>query len=111
MLPVSAETAIQQMIVAVSSGDYPAALSQASVSRCSATDIARVVGEYGERFSAPPFAEWDVVPILSDGTPRWSVRAPLWSESENGRSDLELNLTVSCQDGIASLELDDIRVA
>ncbi|MEG3172201.1 hypothetical protein U1708_08240 [Sphingomonas sp. ZB1N12] len=111
MLPVSAEVAIQQMIVAVSAGDYLAALSQAPVSRCSVADIARVVSEYGERFSAPPFANWDVVSILSDGTPRWSVRAPLWSESENGRSDLELNLTISLQDGITSLELDDIRVA
>jgi len=110
MLPASAEIAIQQMIVAVSSGDYSAALSQASVSRCSATDIARAVSEYGQRFSAPPFADWDVVSILSDGIERRSVRAPLWSECENGRSDLELNLTVSFKDGIASLELDDIRV-
>ncbi len=45
------------------------------------------------------------------GRQAWSVRAPLWSESEGGRSDLELNLTLSIVGGEVSVELDDLRVA
>src|SRR6478609_5120251 len=104
MLPANARTAIQQIIVAVSSGDYPAALAQTSASRCSAADIARAICEYGHSMCAPPFADWDVVPMFpADGNERWSVRAPLWSVSEDGRSDLELNLTVSSVGGIVSV--------
>lgn len=112
MLPVDAQTAIQQIIIAISSGDYPAALSRTTASRCSVADISQTVIEYGRAFSAPPFADWDVLAVRPEvGRDIWSVRAPLWSESEGGRSDLELRLTVSIVGGAASVELEDLRVA
>jgi hypothetical protein len=85
MLPNDAQVAIEQLIVDISAGDYPAALSRTSASRCSAEDLNRTVAEYGRTFSAPPFTDWDVVAVRPEvGRDIWSVRAPLWSESEGG---------------------------
>ena len=112
MLPPDVTSAVRRIIVAVSSGDYGTALAHSSASRCSPADIARVVTEYGRRFSAPPFADLDVVAITTnDGVARWSIRAPLWSEQEGGRSDLELFLTAEFVEGTTSVEFDDVRVA
>jgi hypothetical protein len=95
MLPAPAEDAIRQIITAISAGDYDDALARLNSSRCSASDLARVVSDYGKTFAAPPFSEWDVISIgRESGLERWSVRAPFWSEGEGGRSDLELHLTL-----------------
>lgn len=111
MLPAVAETLIQQIIKAISSGDFTTALAQTCASRCSAADLARVITEYGRAFVAPPFSRWIVIPISSTGNEkRWSVRAPLWSESEGGRSDLELHLTVAMVGDTPAVELDDLLV-
>ena len=112
MLTVDAETTIRQIIISVSSGDYLSAVAQADMSRCSATDISLAVSNYGRTFSAPPFVDWDVVAVNAEaGQEVWSVRAPLWSQSEGGRSDLELRFTVAIMDAATSVELDDILVA
>lgn len=111
MLPPEVTAAIRRLIVAVSAGDYGLALTGVSAIRCSAADISRAVKGYDRVFSAPPLADWNVVPILSDdGLDRWSIRAPSWSEDEGGRSDLELFLTASSAGGV-TVEFDDIRVA
>ena len=112
MLPADVTSAVQRIVVAVSSGEYETALAHTITSRCSSADIARTVRQYGRCFSAPPFADLDVVAIhADDGVARWSIRAPLWSEQEGGRSDLELFLTAAFVAGTASVEFDDIRVA
>jgi len=112
MLPPDVAAVVRRIIVAVSAGDYAVALAEVDATRLTEADLARAVSEYGRRFSAPPFAEWDVVPILTgDGADGWSIRAPLWSEEEGGRSDLELFLTAShSASGGMTVELDDIRV-
>jgi hypothetical protein len=112
MFPPDARATIQNIVVAVSSGNYAAAIAQTSASRCSVADISRVIEDYGQNFRAPPFADWDVISIVTaDERELWSVRAPLWSENEGGRSDLELRLTVLIVGGVTSVELDDILVA
>jgi hypothetical protein len=112
MLPPDVAAIVRRIIVAVSAGDYATALAEVSMTRCSEADLSRAVSEYGRRFSAPPFAEWDVIPILADDSADgWSIRAPLWSEEEGGRSDLELYLTASSSAaGGATVEFDDIHV-
>jgi hypothetical protein len=111
MLSEIAETAVRQIMTAISLGDYEAALAQTSGSRCSAADLAQVIREYGRPFSAPPFSDWDIVGLASGGgQERWSVRAPFWSRDEGGRSDLELHLTVTVKGESLAVELDDILV-
>ncbi|MCR5870220.1 MULTISPECIES: hypothetical protein [unclassified Sphingomonas] len=111
MLSADVETTIRRIIVAVSTGDYRSALAEVSRSRCSAEDLSRAISEHGRALSAPPFADWDVIAVGNEVGQEWSVRAPLWSQSEGGRSDLELRLTVMNVDGETSIELDDILVA
>jgi hypothetical protein len=41
--------------------------------------------------------------------PTWSLRVPLWTKEE-GRSDLEFQVTVSLVGDDAIVALDDIRV-
>ena len=112
MLPPNVAAIVRRIIVAVSAGDYAAALAEVGATRCSEADLARAMSEYGRRFSAPPFAEWNVTPILTgDGADGWSIRAPLWSEEESGRSDLELFLTaLPSASGGMTVEFDDIHV-
>lgn len=112
MLPPDVAAVIRRIIVAVSAGDYAAALAEVGATRCSEANISRAVSEYGRRFSAPPFAEWNVIPIpTGDSTDEWSIRVPLWSEEEGGRSDLELSLTASSSpSGEVTVEFDDIHV-
>ncbi|PKP94045.1 MAG: hypothetical protein CVT77_03800 [Alphaproteobacteria bacterium HGW-Alphaproteobacteria-16] len=111
MLTTDVETTIRRIIVAVSMGDYRSAFAEVGQSRCSAEDLSRAISDYGRAFSAPPFDDWDVVAVGNEVGREWSVRAPLWSQSEGGRSDLELRLTVVEVDGATSIELDDILVA
>jgi len=112
MLPPDVAAIIRRIIVAVSAGDYAVALTEVTETHCSEADIAHIVREYGRRFSAPPFAEWNVVQTSTgDGAEGWSIRAPLWSEEEGGRSDLELFLTASTSvsSGV-TIEFDEIHV-
>ena len=111
MLPPDIAAIVRRIIVAVSAGDYAAALAEVSATRCSEADIFRAVSEYGRRFSAPPFVDWDVVPILTGGAGGWSISAPLWSKEEGGRSDLHLFLTASLSpSGGMKVVFDDIHV-
>src|SRR5437867_602336 len=111
MIPADAETTIQQIIIAISSGDYPGAVAGAKSSRCSAADLERTASEYGGNFLAPPFSEWDVVALNPEtGHKGWSVVAPLWSGNEGGRSDLEVRFTVIMESGESRVELDDMLV-
>lgn len=111
MLPSHADKIVREILIALSAGDYVTAIAKTDVTRCTATDIARIVTDYGQVFSAPPFAEWDVVAIDDgNGFLGWSVRAPLWCPNEGGRSDLELVLTVKIEHGKTLIEFDDILV-
>lgn len=111
MLPPDVIAIVRRIIVAVSAGDCAAALAEVGATRCSEADLSHTVSEYGRSFSAPPFAGWDVIPLLTgDEVERWSIRAPLWSEEEGGRSDLELFLMASSSGGVM-VEFDDLRVA
>jgi len=54
-------------------------------------------------------AQLDVVELAPPGTQAWSVRVPLWTVEE-GRSDLQLLLTVAMVGGSPSVEIDDFLV-
>jgi hypothetical protein len=94
-------------------GDYEGLCRLANGSRLAATEVERVVRDYGRRLVTLPveaFQTIDVVPVSNSNPQRWSVVVPLWSEEE-GRSDLSLELTVEDLPGAAySVEIDDLHV-
>jgi hypothetical protein len=93
--------------------DYDGFCGLARTSRIAASDVGRVVREYGRSLTPLPIAPFqsvDVVPISGSDPQRWSVVVPLWSQEE-GRSDLSLELTV--EDSPAEtypIEVDDLHV-
>lgn len=106
------EPAVRTLVSRIVQGRYPEAIEFCSVSRASASDLERVVNEYPYTFILPPPAAYDELDILRIDDlerARWSVRVPMWTREE-GRSDLELQLTVVIEDGRVGIELDDFLV-
>ncbi len=81
--------------------------------RLTATDVRRVIQEYGRELVAPPDGAWldlEPVPLPSAPRPTWALAIPLWTREE-GRSDLTLELTLwRTADGSFGYELDDVHV-
>lgn len=70
------------------------------------------VRDYGRKFIVPlanAYDDLDAIRVTVARAPTWAVPAPLWTEEE-GRSDLEVRLTVTIKDGVTSIELDNVRV-
>jgi hypothetical protein len=105
-------TATREIIDLLAGGAYAGAVSRCTSSRLSAADLEGVIRDYGRRLVPPPPSAYDaidVVRIEQRAVPTWSVRMPMWT-SEEGRSDLTLELTVALPGPRASVELDDLRV-
>ncbi len=94
-------------------GDYEGLYIAARASRLQATDVERVVREYGRHLVSLPVAAFqtiDVVAVPGTSPQRWSVVVPLWSKEE-GRSDLSLELTVEESSASSyAIEIDDLHV-
>ena len=74
--------------------------------------VAAALRDYGRKLVVPPadaYDDLDAIPVTVVRVPTWSVRAPLWTDEE-GRSDLEVQLTVRIKDGVTSIELDNVLV-
>jgi len=93
--------------------DYVGFCGLARTSRLAASDLARVVRQYGRSLTPLPataFQAVDVVPVSGSDPQRWSVVIPLWTREE-GRSDLSLEIIV--EDSPAQrypVEVDDLHV-
>jgi hypothetical protein len=93
--------------------DYDGFFGLARSSRIAASDVGRVVREYGRSLVPLPtaaFQSLDVVPISGSDPQQWSVVVPLWSQEE-GRSDLSLEITVEdlAAQGYA-VDVEDLHV-
>lgn len=80
--------------------------------RLSGAEIQTGVEGYGRRLIDPPEEAYGLlhaVRVLTAEHETWFVRMPLWTEQE-GRSDLEVEMTVIFQDGEVKTELDGILV-
>jgi hypothetical protein len=91
-------------------GNYDQVETLTNGMRLDASSINSAIARYGRTLVSPPedaYDELDIVPIY-DGS-RWSIRMALWT-TEEGRSDLSIELTVSRADGKYMVEIDDIRV-
>lgn len=107
------QTVVQSLVTKLASGNFDGVVAECSASRLSAEDIRMVVSDYGKTFIAPPtdaYRDLDAVPVRNATEPKWSVRAALWSKEE-GRSDLELQLTIIQPGDQQVIELDDLLVS
>lgn len=106
------ESVVRKLVTTLADGEYEDVVAACSASRLSADDLRAVVSDYGRTLVAPPadaYLELDAVVIRDSAVPTWSVRAPLWTKEE-GRSDLEFQLTIQQQGRHWAVELDDLLV-
>jgi len=99
------------MVDQLARGDYESLVGQFVKSRLTSDDLRTVIREYGRKLVSPPndaYQNLDAVQVKGAAVPTWSVRAPLWTEE--GRSDLTLELTIAVGPGAPSIELDDLHV-
>jgi hypothetical protein len=106
-----AQTALRELVAALSRGQYATLAADGRAGRSSAEDLERVIAEYGHSLCPLPeggASLFDVVP-LADGT-GWAVDVDLWT-AEQGRSDLTLSATITPDDtGGFVVSIDTIRV-
>lgn len=80
--------------------------------RLSAQAIELAVSQYGRTLCRVPAERWpdlDVVEVTGAVPARFSVRVDLWT-SEEGRSDLSLELTLIDDGETLAVEIDDLHV-
>jgi hypothetical protein len=112
MLSETILTAMRNIVILISDGEYGRAIAMCSASRLSEKDIEIVIKNYRRKFVRPPadFDEYvDVVALVERSLHAWSIRVPLWT-LEEGHSDLTLELTVTDASAGVAIELDDLRV-
>jgi hypothetical protein len=92
-------------------GDYDSIIQRCIKSRLTSNDLHKVISDYGGRLMSAPkgaYQKLDAVQVKDAAIPTWSVRVPLWTE--DGRSDLTLELTIALGAGNPTVELDDLHV-
>lgn len=106
------ETIVWELVSKLAGGEYEGVIAYCFASRLSADDLRSAIDDYGKTFIVPPknaYQNLDVVTVRDSRIPTWSVRAPLWSQEE-GRSDLELQLTIQQQGDHFAVGIDDLIV-
>jgi tRNA U34 5-methylaminomethyl-2-thiouridine-forming methyltransferase MnmC len=106
------ESVALDLVTKLACGKYEEVVAACAVTRLSADDLREVIADYGKTFIVPPtdrYEGFDALFLPSFETPTWSVRAPLWSKEE-GRSDLELQLTIHREGESFAIELDNLHV-
>ncbi|MBX3321906.1 MAG: hypothetical protein KF757_02835 [Phycisphaeraceae bacterium] len=108
----SLRRAVRRIVSLVSARNYAAVEEFTGGQRLSATDIERVVNEYGRTIvDAPPcaFELHPFVHVQNSDPPEWVIDFDLWTQ-EQGRSDLTLTLRLyEMKDGTVKTEIDDLH--
>src|SRR3954467_1220592 len=111
--PAKFQASVSAITDRLAQGDYEGLYKSARASRLPATDMERVVREYGRHLVSLPveaFHAIDVVAVSGTSPQRWSVVVPLWTKEE-GRSDLSLALTIEESSASSyAIEIDDLHV-
>jgi hypothetical protein len=96
----------------VARGEYESLMARCAKSRLTIDDLRIAIRDYGCTLVSPPsdaYENLDAVQVSDAAVPTWSVRVPLWT-SEEGRSDLTLELTIALGTARPSIEIDDLHV-
>lgn len=111
MTPVA--EVVRSLVGLLVTGEWPELGRMVSGSRLSIDDIRVAVADYGRTLTMPPletFDRLDVVDVAAIPQRTVSVRVPLWTREE-GRSDLELVLTITeVAEGLWHAHIDDVLV-
>jgi hypothetical protein len=91
--------------------EVAALISRCASSRLTSAEVWRVLNDYGKTLVETPHDDdFSIDAVRTQATtPTWSVNVPLWT-SEEGRSDLTLQLTIALGPRGPVIELDDLRV-
>lgn len=103
---------IHRIVELLVRGDYAAVETLTAGQRLTAGEIEQAINDYGRRLVPLPPASSarSVVEIEGSDPERWSVYVDLWT-SEEGRSDLTLELTLAdSSDDTYAAEIDNIHV-
>lgn len=104
---------VKSLVGLLVAGEWPELGRLVPGSRLSIEDMRVAVADYGRTLAMPPqetFDKLDVVDIAATSQQTVSVRFPLWTVEE-GRSDLELVLTITeVADGLWRACVDDLLV-
>ncbi len=104
---------VRSVVALLVAGDWSGLERLTSGRRLSAEEIQLAVIGYGRTLVTPPdeaLNMLDVVEVAAALTRTLRIRVPLWTVEE-GRSDLELELTLrEVIDGVFSVQLDDLHV-
>jgi len=107
--------AVSKVVNLLVAGDYRQLVRLAGADRYSAEDIGgleNVIRQYGRTLVKLPddaVRYMSVIKVTLPGPPRYSVNMSLWT-AEEGRSDLEVRLTLIEHDGEIATEFDDLLV-
>jgi hypothetical protein len=107
------EAIVRSVIWQLVSKDYDSVVRRGPHGRSAAEDIRRVIEEYGRTLVMPPASGYEKLirryPGGDADDPTWRVDAPLWTKEE-GRSDLEIRLTIVFGPGDPKVTLRDVLV-
>jgi|LakMenE01Jun11ns_1017448.scaffolds.fasta_scaffold9176253_1 hypothetical protein len=106
------EHAVRSFVNLLVELNYSDAVSHCSDSRLSGEDLEKVIRDYGRTLIEPPahaYKDLDSIAVTGVAIATWSVVAPLWT-SEEGLSDLSLELTVRQNENTWIIQLDDLHV-
>lgn len=110
--PTEIEPVVRSLATKIANGEYQEALADCLAYRLSADDLRKAISDYGRTFIDPPkdaYRNLNAVEVQIAAVPTWSVWAPLWT-AEEGRSDLEMQLTIQLLDDRWQVEFDDLHV-
>ena len=101
---------IGRLVSDMSAGRWEDIVADGRIGRCAASDVVRVIVEYGRTLVDLPSAVWDFVDvfeIVESGNLRLDV--PLWTKEE-GRSDLMLFICSIPSEEKFNIYIHDVRV-
>jgi hypothetical protein len=103
------EVAVREVVEALASGRYGQLVTDGRAGRLTAEELERVVREYGRTLVPLPEEAWALIEVypLDDGS-GVALDVPIWTNE--GRSDLTLQLTASERDGAVAIQIDDLHV-
>lgn len=104
---------VEEIVTRLVAKDYGQLETLTKGQRLPAEEMASAIEEYGKTLVMPPaeaFDDLDVVEVKGSKLRTFGIRFPLWT-SEEGRSDLTLELTVSGDaDANPTIQIDDLHV-
>jgi hypothetical protein len=105
------QSAAMEIANLIAQQKYAQALQRCRSSRLTERELDAVMKDCGQAFLLRSSGNADLNLVAVDGKedPTWSVWVPLWTDDQ-GRSDLQLELTITDTSAGVLIELDDLRV-